>query len=289
MLLLIPGFPKCGTTSCASYLGSFTSISVPKVKETHFFDRSDYYRRGRKFYYSFFDEGKSVWCDPTPSYMVNSEKVLPRILQMTCKQDVRCIVLVRPQVERIESLYRDILMRRPGAKGAIDEIWRDLRMYRINPDRRQGRFVRGGLYSGPISAWKDALGAENVHVGWSTDFRRSPSEYINAVGAYLGVRELMEPALKEVRSENAAALPRFEGVRKLTNSWPYKLAGRPIKRFFPNASYMFRLALERANRKSGGDLPKLPAELKDEIRGAMHMEEQWVNDHICQQAGGRSG
>jgi len=49
---LIIGAQKCGTTSLFYYLSQHPDLSLPKLKEIHFFDLN--YEKGIDWYYSFF-------------------------------------------------------------------------------------------------------------------------------------------------------------------------------------------------------------------------------------------
>lgn len=101
------GLEKCGTTTAYDILSTSPYVSVPKSKETFFFNR--HYQKGENYYIDLYGiECKDrITIDITPSYH-NDTKALDRISAIS--DDCYILLFLRDPIHRAFSLYRhDIL------------------------------------------------------------------------------------------------------------------------------------------------------------------------------------
>lgn len=101
---LIIGAQKCGTTSLFYYLSQHPDLSLPNVKEIHFFDLN--YENGWEWYQSFFsitkNTNRKLTGEASPYYFFHP-LVPRRVFQHIPK--VKLIVLLRDPIERAYSHY----------------------------------------------------------------------------------------------------------------------------------------------------------------------------------------
>lgn len=114
---IIIGAQKCGTTSLYEYLCQHTLILRGKRRETHYFDwrwdksvKHDDWNAHHEKYMEYFD-AQSLYKYPslitgesTPSYLLHSDIVIPRILNI-CPW-VKILVMLRNPVDRAYSHYQ---------------------------------------------------------------------------------------------------------------------------------------------------------------------------------------
>jgi hypothetical protein len=114
---IILGSQKCGTTSVYEYICQHPLVVRGKRRETHYFDwrwnhslPSDDAEKHRNYYLNFYDEANLfkhsslITGESTPSYLLHSDIVIPRI-QMVCPW-VKLIVIFRNPTERAFSQYQ---------------------------------------------------------------------------------------------------------------------------------------------------------------------------------------
>lgn len=98
----ILGAQKTGTTSLHDFLLNHQDISVPSIKETHFFSNTSLYKKGLDWYLEHFDLNKKVMCEVDPSYLF-FPKCNKRINDKI--DSPRFIVIFRRPLERAFSHY----------------------------------------------------------------------------------------------------------------------------------------------------------------------------------------
>ena len=96
------GAQKCGTTTLHNLLSTHGDISLPKIKETHYFSMDDMYQKGIKWYFSNFNFKKKILCEVDPSYLFFS-KSSSRIKESIKKP--KFIVIFRKPLDRALSHY----------------------------------------------------------------------------------------------------------------------------------------------------------------------------------------
>jgi len=105
--LIIPGFPKSGTSTLFDYLTQYDQVFKPKRKEPHtytFEDRWNYRDKISGLFVNLYGEENSwrYYPDASTTYMISNDAI-PRISQEG--KDCRFIVIARDPIDRIVSHY----------------------------------------------------------------------------------------------------------------------------------------------------------------------------------------
>ncbi len=67
--IFVIGAQKSGTTTIHELLRAHSDISLPSIKETHFFSDDKVYHKGLDWYLRQFDQTKNIFCEVDPSYL----------------------------------------------------------------------------------------------------------------------------------------------------------------------------------------------------------------------------
>ena len=100
--IFIIGAQKSGTTALHNLLSSHLDISLPNIKETHFFSIKQNFIKGMDWYKRQFDLNKKVMCEVDPSYLYFSEAAAR--INSNIKSP-KFIVIFRRPLERALSHY----------------------------------------------------------------------------------------------------------------------------------------------------------------------------------------
>ena len=101
-ITFIIGAQKCGTTTIHKLLSSHPDISLPSIKETHYFSKGSLYKKGIDWYCNHFDSTKKVLCEVDPSYLFfpeSSRRIRDSI------SEPKFIVIFRRPLDRALSQY----------------------------------------------------------------------------------------------------------------------------------------------------------------------------------------
>ena len=96
------GAQKAGTTTIHEFLRAHPDISLPSIKETHFFSHDKVYHKGLDWYLRQFDSPKNILCEVDPSYLFYK--------QASCRiknflDNSKFIVIFRKPLDRAFSHY----------------------------------------------------------------------------------------------------------------------------------------------------------------------------------------
>ena len=100
--IFIIGAQKCGTTAIHDLLLSHPELSLPNIKETHYFSNESLYKKGLKWYLKHFDLNKKYMCEVDPSYLFfpgTAKRIKDSML------DSKFIVIFRKPIDRAFSQY----------------------------------------------------------------------------------------------------------------------------------------------------------------------------------------
>ena len=100
--VFVVGAQKAGTTTIHELLRTHSEISLPSIKETHFFSDDKVYSKGFDWYSRQFDHSKNFFCEVDPSYLFFS-KARSRIKENI--DDSKFIIIFRKPLERAFSHY----------------------------------------------------------------------------------------------------------------------------------------------------------------------------------------
>ena len=96
------GAQKSGTTALHDFLSTSHQISLPIIKETHFFSHDEIFSRGVNWYLEQFDSNNQIFCEVDPSYLFFKNSAL-RIKSTI--ESPKFIVIFRKPLDRALSHY----------------------------------------------------------------------------------------------------------------------------------------------------------------------------------------
>ena len=88
------GAQKSGTTTLHNFLLASGEISLPGIKETHFFSHDEIFSRGASWYLQQFNSDNKIFCEVDPSYLFFQNSALR--IKLTI-EDPKFIVVFRSE------------------------------------------------------------------------------------------------------------------------------------------------------------------------------------------------
>jgi hypothetical protein len=173
---LVIGAMKAGTTSLNAYLSVHPQITIPSIKETHFFNR--YWERGVDWYANFFSGVGDVCGESTPDYSKYPEfpGVVERIHSIL--PEVKLIYLIRNPLQRMISHYQQQI-RKGFENLSLDEA--------LRRNNFKNEYVYASLYFFQIQQYFPYFLAKNILVLTSDSLWNRRKQSIKKVYSFLGV------------------------------------------------------------------------------------------------------
>jgi Sulfotransferase domain len=249
---LIIGAMKCGTTSLFRWLGEQPGVSIPEIKEPHFFSRKERWDRGLNWYGSLFlgapdgaltGEASASYSDPRLS-----STAAKRIAGVV--PHARLIYLVRDPVERIRSHYRHEIQRARERRPLVEAL-RD-------PDNP---YLRSSLYHRALSPYLERFPREQILVTRLEDLAEGSGW--RSVLTHIGLPDRPRPQGEHNVSDQKAGF-----TRPMLRLWESGLAGRAAKLPKPIRRLGKRLLMRHNGRYGGrvsGSLAPIPADLLEPL------------------------
>ena len=130
--VFVIGAQKSGTTTLHNLLLSHEEISLPEIKETHFFSYTDLYQKGISWYMGHFKLNKKTMCEVDPSYLF-FPKCAERINESIVSP--KFIIIFRRPLERAFSHYLMSCYRGHEELPFIDAIKNEKKRLKSNRDK----------------------------------------------------------------------------------------------------------------------------------------------------------
>lgn len=187
--LVIPGFPKSGTSSLHEYLAQHPGICMSSPKESHHFARSDQWARGADAHNAifghatgaerYFGESSTTYCIwPAAAERIAANLDAPKV-----------IILMRHPVERTVSHYRWMYRLGLESRPLLDALRADGDSF--HPDRDVSGNFRGYLafsrYADHVPRWEELFSAENVLLVSTPDLADSAQTSLTRIHEFLGL------------------------------------------------------------------------------------------------------
>lgn len=187
--LVVPGFPKSGTSSFHEYLAQHPAICMSRPKETHHFSQSDRWARGVEAHNAIFEHAagnERYFGESSTTYCIWPEAA-ERIAENL--RSPKVILLMRHPVARTISHYR--WMHRLGleSRGFQDALRADGDSF--HPDRDLNGNYRGYLsfsrYADHVPRWEAFFGADNLLLLSTSELADAPGSALARVHEFLGL------------------------------------------------------------------------------------------------------
>lgn len=245
------GAQKAGTTTLHDIFRQHPDIYLPKLKEAHFFDQEERYKKGIDWWLNtFFKDYKDekITGVMTPEYLYYEE--VPARIAETLGKDVKIIIVLRNPADRAYSHY--LMSRRRGFellsfKEAIENEPERIKLGAF--ERNHFSYIDRGYYSKQVERYLNLFGKENVLIlFFEKDIVRNIKMTVMKVERFLGVSEhLLNTDLKS----NTASEPKFQ----LVNRFIYgdNLLKKMIRPFMRSLTLKVRILqfIDRMNQTSG--------------------------------------
>lgn len=188
------GAQKAGTTTLHNILKQHPDIYLPKIKETHYFDKEELYQKGvdwcwQEYYKSNYNKEEFVG-DITPDYLY-FKKVSKRIYKDNGK-DTKLIVILRNPVDRAYSHY--LMSKRRGYENLSFQ-----EAVKREPERlKQGEFeynhfsyIDRGRYAIQLKRYFEFFDRKNILILiFEKEIKQNLTETIQKIEQFLGVQEM---------------------------------------------------------------------------------------------------
>ncbi len=248
------GAQKSGTTTLHDLLKQHYEIDLPALKETKFFCQDDKFRRGLKYYLSYFNIENSndvTRGEIDPDYMYH-DHAAERIYN-TLGSDIKLIFLLRNPVDRAYSHY---LMNRKRyiEDNSFAEALR-LENERLNKgeyNRVHFGYTARGYYSKQIQRFLRYFPADHLLILIFENFIKQKEKYLHEILQFIGVKNIDFKFNTAIKS-NPAFVPRINLLNTIIyrdtilNRWAKKIIKDKERRRV--LRYKIRLFLEKINNK----------------------------------------
>jgi hypothetical protein len=227
--LLVPGFPRCGSTSLYRYLIQHPLIERSLWKEIHYYDKEENFRRGSNWYRAHFatrfrldalerQHGhKAYTLDATPDYLYRATRLATLASHMP---DAKILILIRNPIDRAFSNFQNKL-RKTATTATFEElVTSEIEFLEKNFDRNQlgleektglTSFLRRGIYIAQIERLHRYYPREQTMVIRSEDL------FEDTQGSYDEILRFLELPRFQLRKTKARNVLRYsEDIRRET-------------------------------------------------------------------------
>ena len=189
--LVIPGFPKSGTSSLHAYLAQHPSICMSSPKEPHHFSRSDRWEQGAIEHNAifgqasgserYFGESSTTYCAwPDAAERTAASLAAPKV-----------IILMRHPIDRTISHYRWMYRLGLESRPLMDALLADGDTF--HPDQSISGMFRGYLtfsrYADHVPRWEGLIDAEDLILVRSSDLAQYPDATVARLHRFLGLSD----------------------------------------------------------------------------------------------------
>ncbi len=203
---VITGAGRSGTTTLYKYLENHPEVCFSDIKEIHYFSVEDLYKRGEKYYHSFWkhckEEKIKVAAD---TYLLIDKKAPRRIADYN--PEMKIIIILRNTVERAWSSFQYAVNNGyiPENKSFIQSI-QDEEFHIKNSDitvQNNLCNVWQSMYFEHISYWSEFFPRENILILKTSDLKNNPENLLNQLSAFLNI-ENFNVENTEIKANKAA-------------------------------------------------------------------------------------
>lgn len=202
---MIIGAQKAASTSIYEQLRKHDDVLMSEKKEIGFFSYEYSYRKGLKYYSSYFQgwNGEKVIGEATPGYL-HEENVPERIHKFL--PNVKLIACLRDPIDRAYSTY---LMQL--TKGA-EPPWKSFEEAVNNSPQ----YLENGCYHKHLQRYLKYFPLEQIHLSIFDDLKNNPQQFYNSICDFL---EIDHVGLSEMRISrpNSGGVPKNRLIHNILN------------------------------------------------------------------------
>jgi len=192
--LVVPGFPKSGTSSLHDFLDQHSDVCMSSPKESHYFAVTRQWELGVDFHNSLFSH-----CKRQPQYYGESSTIYC-ICQETAKRiseqlhKPKIILLLRDPVQRLISHYNWLYKLGLETRPILEAV--ESNGDNFHPDKpipgsgNYMAYVTFSAYSVYVPMWTSVFGEGNVKLVFTNQLAESPLQTVNECFEFLGLSAL---------------------------------------------------------------------------------------------------
>ena len=206
--LVVPGFPKSGTSSLHNYLDQHPDVCMSSPKEPHYFAVTDKWSQGVHYHNSLFNhcsQQQRYYGESSTLYCICEESAV-RIKQHL--HAPRIILLLRDPVDRLVSHYKWLFKLGLETRPIIEAV--EVRGSGFNPDcpipgsGNYMSYVSFSSYSRYVPMWISLFKEDNVKIVISERLFKSPLGVVNECLEFLGLSSLSDISNTTLNKTNDA-------------------------------------------------------------------------------------
>ncbi len=270
--LVVPGWPKSGTSSLHEYLNLHEKICMSSTKEPHFFTLDKKYEEGVDFHNDLFSHkaGNELYFGECSTTYCICERALERI-----KADLnspKIILLLRDPLNRLVSHYKWMYALGHENRRVLKAVKND--GFSFHPDHHYSgnykSYLQFSQYSKYVPLWQEHFGNENVHVVFTDELKTHPREVVNSIVKFLELEPL--PAVESISanktSDQLGFSPTLRAVRnKIPDSFADLLKKNPLV-------YRFGKKMSAPRKRTARDIDE---EEKNTLQELLHVDIEYYN------------
>ncbi len=210
---LIIGAGRSGTTSLFAHMETHADVCFSSIKEVHYFSIGELYRRGEKYYHSFFKnrEGAHVIAS-ADTYLLMDHDAISRIRDYN--PEMKMIVMLRDPVARAYSSYNYSVNygHHEAYSTFLDsiEVEKDIENESNIVTRNNLGHFHGSLYYKHMIKWTEQFPREQFLLLETSELKESPHILLEKLAAFLNLSSFEG----KVERENVAAIPKNKKLEK---------------------------------------------------------------------------
>jgi len=252
-------------------------ISLPEIKETHYFSNDQCWKKGEDWYFSWFrGENKQLVGEVDPEYLY-SETACERIKGKTSSPDF--IVIVREPLSRAFSQY-SMTKRRGYEKLSFGEalIKETHRLGKNAFDTEHFSYLNRGNYSIHIQKYLAGF-PESRFLFLKFEDLIDESKRVDLLNNLFGFLNVRSSSDLQIRKKNPGSKPRSKYLRDMIHSDKKYFIKKVLRRIITNDKLKMKIALfvNRLNEKATNtqyDLAAVHSSLPDEIKEQINLQNQ---------------
>lgn len=187
--LIIPGFPKCGTSSLYYYLSQHEEVDGVEGKEPHVFTSENRFNHRNEIFSGRFSEDRNpaYRLDASTTYMIAPDA--PHRIKKA-SPDCKFIIISRDPIERVFSHYNWLWCNGYIEQDFVPEV-RDWESSRFNPNMSFGGnykyYVEFSRYGEQMKRYLDVFGPDRILLLTTEEMKEVPQQVLNRCFEYLNL------------------------------------------------------------------------------------------------------
>ena len=212
--IFVIGAQKSGTTTLHNLLKRNKRISLPKIKETHFFSHDKIFSKGYDWYINQFISSDRILCEVDPSYLLFRESA-DRIKETI--EIPRFIIIFRKPLDRALSHYLMSCYRGYEELSFLSAL--DIESQRLRDDKKLFSFInhsylKRGNYAEQLSIYLKRFDRSNfLFIKFEDLVSKKNDNVINSICDFIGVENDFE--LDQMPESNKKRIVKSKLIRNL--------------------------------------------------------------------------